>query len=84
MNRSAEARNDDYALVMRQRAAVPKNVDGRTTRANYASTRNINPDRSLFRGTEDMAPFNDQLVQYNVTRPYKPPAQGAWKSIHFA
>lgn len=84
MNRSIEARNDDYAIHMRQRSRVPKNVDSRLPRATYLTARNLNPDRVIFKGTEDMAPFNDQLVQYNATRPYKSPTQGIWKTSHYA
>lgn len=84
MNRSTDTRNDDYAMTMRQRLNAPKNVDRRLPGSMFRSTRNINPDRTIFKGTEDMAPFNDQLIQYNSTRPYRSPTQGAWKSSHYA
>jgi len=84
MNRSNEARNDDYSLVMRKRSQMPKNVDFRIPRSTYMTARNMNPDRMLFKGSEDMAPFNDQLVQYNILKPYKSPVPGVWKTQHYA
>jgi len=80
MNRSNDAMNDGYAMSMYKRGSTMQRFEPKAPRSNAYN----HPDRQLFKPHEDMAPFGDQLIQYNVTKPYKYIAQGSWNGKHYA
>lgn len=79
MNKSRETQSDDYAMNSYRRSISRQRFEPRPPK----NTHNINPDRQLFKKSEDMAPFDDQLVQYNTLKPYKNPVQAAWNPRYY-
>lgn len=79
MNRTRDVQSDDYANDIYRRSLSRQRFEPRPPK----NTHNLNPDRQLFKPAEDMAPFNDQPVQYNILKPYKNPAQAAWNQKYY-